>query len=280
MSNFAKVRLPNGTVVDIIVEEEHETVSAFKYKLTELVGDLSKIRLVVEGRVLKDGDIVLECAKDKVVFVVPDVSSNQPDSASSTIPVVANEREPANPMSAMMGTMLERNPELMKSIITSHPQLKAMMEKSPQLKEAMNNPQVLQDMVKLATNPQYYQEAMRSSDRAMSQLENIPQGFQMLSQLHRQVDTISPNTMTRPLKTNLYGSSPSGRLQTKPLPNPWSPKGARPEQNYNLAMEELKELGFADEERNKQVLKRTNGNVEAALEILFMDAERGSEDDE
>lgn len=279
MSIPVRVRLPNGVTVEVIVEDaSSETVSSFKARLSEIMGDKISYRVQVDGRSLEDSELVVPVTKDKILQVS---LNDQIHSFPATLHSVGNlspvgDSTSFPSISSAMTSMLGNNPELMKAIILSHPQLKEMMNKSPQLREAMNNPQVLQDMLKLATNPQYYREAMIGADRAMSQLENIPQGFQMLRQLHEQIDTETLDPLMPKPKPKLYDSNPTGFLQTNPLPNPWASPNSIPLRTasappeYSSQMSELKNLGFDDASRNIEVLRHTKGNVQSAVDILTM----------
>lgn len=77
----------------------------------------------------------------------------------------------------------------------------------------------------MSTNKSYYQEAMRGHDRALSNLENIPQGFQHLVQMQKTMkDAEGARSKGKPTKTSITGSEPRREIIKTPFPNPWQPK--------------------------------------------------------
>ena len=67
------------------------------------------------------------------------------------------------------------------------------MEKNPQVRHALSDPAVLKDLLSMATNKTAYSELMRGHDRQLSNLENIPQGFQQLQRLYQDMDVPRPS---------------------------------------------------------------------------------------
>jgi ubiquilin len=75
-------------------------------------------------------------------------------------------------------------------------------------------------------NPNAMREAMRSQDLAMSQLENIPGGFNALRRMYEDVQEpiadMSANLQNRESQTMGSSSSvPLATPNTSALPNPW-----------------------------------------------------------
>ncbi|KAG7154490.1 Ubiquilin-1-like [Homarus americanus] len=94
---------------------------------------------------------------------------------------------------------LMNNPEYMRAIITSNPQMQQLMERNPEISHMLNNPEMLRQTMELARNPAMLQELMRSHDRALSNLESIPED-----------------------------AAQAGRENSDPMPNPWAPRGSTP----------------------------------------------------
>ena len=66
---------------------------------------------------------------------------------------------------------LMSNPEMMRQLITSNPDMRDLMERNPEISHMLNNPELMRHTMELARNPAMMQELMRSQDRAMSNLE-------------------------------------------------------------------------------------------------------------
>lgn len=82
----------------------------------------------------------------------------------------------------------------------------------------------------MSTNKAYYQEAMRGHDRALSNLENIPQGFQHLVQMQKTMKDAESARLSgaKPTKTSITGSEPTREITKDPFPNPWKPTAKTP----------------------------------------------------
>lgn len=81
-------------------------------------------------------------------------------------------------------------------------------------------------MFNMSTNKQYYQEAMRSHDRALSNLENIPQGFQHLVQMQKSMGDMNGGGQEASVATQISGSEASKTMMKEPFPNPWAPRSS------------------------------------------------------
>ena len=62
-----------------------------------------------------------------------------------------------------------------------------LMNSNPEMAHILNNPQLLRESLALATNPALMREQMRHSDRAMSNLEAHPEGFNALRRMYENV---------------------------------------------------------------------------------------------
>jgi len=121
--------------------------------------------------------------------------------------------------------LLSSNPELMQTMILSNPRIKEVTEKNPQLRHALSDPKTLQDILQMSSNPKYYQEVMRGHDRAMSNLENVPEGFQFLRRMYESTEGaagIDLGSAKGTGKSGIKDSTVSKELVDKPMPNPWN----------------------------------------------------------
>ncbi|XP_062604907.1 ubiquilin-1-like [Saccostrea cucullata] len=127
---------------------------------------------------------------------------------------------------------LMSNPDVMRQMITSNPQMRDLMERNPEISHMLNNPELMRQTMELARNPAMLQELMRSQDRAMSNLESIPGGFNALQRMYRDVQEPmmdaafgNQNPFASLVSQNSSGSSNTqqGTENTQPLPNPWAP---------------------------------------------------------
>lgn len=155
-------------------------------------------------------------------------------------------------MPAMQNLM--NNPELIRSMIMNNPQLREIMDRNPDLAHVLNDPSVLRQTLEAARNPEIMREMMRNTDRAMSNIESSPEGFNMLRRMYETVQEPFLNATTMGGESNaasnpfaaLLGNQGSNQPSqaatnaatpgsetttgapapnTNPLPNPWSTNG-------------------------------------------------------
>nr|XP_010943917.1 ubiquitin domain-containing protein DSK2b isoform X2 [Elaeis guineensis] len=145
---------------------------------------------------------------------------------------------------------LMNNPDLMRNIIMSNPQMREIIDRNPDLAHILNDPSTLRQTLEAARNPEIMREMMRNTDRAMSNIESSPEGFNMLRRMYETVQEPFLNATTM-AGDNDMGSNPFAALlgnqgaahnrdrspnpsatgsesvagspspNTNPLPNPW-----------------------------------------------------------
>ncbi|KAL2551217.1 Ubiquitin domain-containing protein DSK2b [Forsythia ovata] len=148
------------------------------------------------------------------------------------------------------------NPETIRNLIMNNPQMHEIMDRNPELAHILNDPATLRQTMEAAQNPELMREMMRNTDRAMSNIESSPEGFNMLRRMYENVQEpfLNATTLEGDTRTDL-GSNPfaallgaqGGRLareqvtnvttagsetmtdspapNTNPLPNPWASTG-------------------------------------------------------
>ncbi|XP_036339018.1 ubiquilin-1 isoform X2 [Rhagoletis pomonella] len=127
------------------------------------------------------------------------------------------------------------NPEIMRSLFTSNPQMQDLMQRNPEISHMLNNPELLRQTMELARNPSMLQELMRSHDRAMSNLESVPGGYNALQRIYRDIqepmlnaasDSFTRNPFSGLMDASGGANNPQqGTENRQPLPNPWGGTG-------------------------------------------------------
>ncbi|XP_058777697.1 ubiquitin domain-containing protein DSK2a-like [Vicia villosa] len=144
---------------------------------------------------------------------------------------------------------LLNNPDIVRNLLMSNPQMQELMDRNPELAHILNDPSTLRQTLEATRNPEIMREMMRNTDRAMSNIESSPEGFNMLRRMYENVQepflnatTMAGNTgndstrnlgtqggqtrnqSTNPSTTSAEATSPVPN--TNPLPNPWSSAAA------------------------------------------------------
>ncbi|CAH8344304.1 unnamed protein product [Eruca vesicaria subsp. sativa] len=145
------------------------------------------------------------------------------------------------------------NPELMRTFILSKPQMCELVDRNPELGHILNDPSIFRQSLEAARNPELMREMTRSTDKAMSNIEATPEGFNMLRRVYENVQepllngstlsgnagngagsnlfaalfgnqgAVSNNHMTTSAETGTWNAVPN----TNPLPNPWVAAGGQ-----------------------------------------------------
>ncbi|XP_060515741.1 ubiquilin-1 isoform X2 [Cylas formicarius] len=124
---------------------------------------------------------------------------------------------------------LMNDPENMRALVTRNPQMQDLMERNPEISHMLNNPELLRQTMELARNPSMLQELMRSHDRAMSNLESIPGGYNALHRMYRDIQEPMLSAATEQFSQNPFSGLVDGtqinnpqQENREPLPNPWN----------------------------------------------------------
>lgn len=128
------------------------------------------------------------------------------------------------------------NPDLMRQMIVANPQMQQLMERNPEISHMLNNPELMRQTMELARNPAMMQEMMRNQDRALSNLESIPGGYNALRRMYTDIQEPMFSAAREQFGNNPFsalggnsdgsGVQPSRTENREPLPNPWGPPGS------------------------------------------------------
>lgn len=148
---------------------------------------------------------------------------------------------------------LMNNPDIVRNLIMNNPQMREIIDQNPDLAHVLNDPSTLRQTLEVARNPELMREVMRNTDRAMSNIESSPEGFNMLRRMYETVQEPFLNATTmagdsasnlgsnsfgdllehqtavqsnilsaNPSPTNSNATIASSTPNTNPLPNPWA----------------------------------------------------------
>jgi hypothetical protein len=126
----------------------------------------------------------LFCKDDKLLYLTrvsaPEDTESSPSVLSSSGPNM-QDRILGSLMDSPLFEQVFSNPELLKSMFGKmNPQMKKIYEKNPELEHMLSDPAVLKETMKAMRNPEYQKEMMKNNDRAISNLETRPEGFNAL----------------------------------------------------------------------------------------------------
>ncbi|KAJ2542252.1 hypothetical protein GGF49_003053 [Coemansia sp. RSA 1853] len=141
---------------------------------------------------------------------------------------------PAETMGNQARQMFLSNPQLAQNMMMANPQMREAMENNPELRQMMNDPEIMQQSLNAAQNPRLMQEVQRNNDRVLSNLETSPGGFAHIRRMYHNIQEplaqaaesstrYSLDELNRRRAKVMGVTKPDkSRVNTTPLPNPWA----------------------------------------------------------
>ena len=130
---------------------------------------------------------------------------------------------------------LMSNTDYVRTLLTSNPQMQQLMERNPEISHLLNNPELLRQTMEMIRNPAMLQELMRTQDRALSNLESVPGGYNALRRMYSELQEPMLNAAQEQFGSNPFaelaqgtqGQTGAQRTEVRePLPNPWASRAA------------------------------------------------------
>ncbi|XP_007103052.2 ubiquilin-3 [Physeter macrocephalus] len=125
------------------------------------------------------------------------------------------------------------NTGLVRQLVLDNPHMQQLIQHNPEVGHILNNPEIMRQTMEFLCNPAMMQEMMRSQDRALSNLESIPGGYNVLCTMytdiiHPMLNAVqeqfggNPFATTTTANATTSSSQPSRMENCDPLPNPWA----------------------------------------------------------
>ncbi|XP_004717097.1 ubiquilin-3 [Echinops telfairi] len=128
------------------------------------------------------------------------------------------------------------NTGLVRQLVLDNPHMQQLIQHNPEIGHILNNPEIMRQTLEFLRNPAMMQEMMRSQDRALSNLESIPGGYNVLRTMYTDIMDPMLNAVQEQFGGNPFvttsssdttiSSQPSRTENCDPLPNPWAPTHA------------------------------------------------------
>merc|ERR1711907_613469 len=92
-----------------------------------------------------------------------------------------------NPMVQQMMEQMAQNPSGMLGMMEQNPQMQQLFEQHPELRDALEDPELMRRSMRAAADPNYMRAMMEQQDRAMSNIQSQPGGFNALRRMHSEL---------------------------------------------------------------------------------------------
>ncbi|EPY17871.1 ubiquilin [Angomonas deanei] len=285
------VKLINGTSKEVSVPDFNVSVADLK-KLTADVIEIpaDEQRVVLRGKVLKDADILTACGMESgcVVHIVkskkktteaeaPKPTTAPPPAQAPSVPASTPSAE-ANPYAALSGwgnagatnnAAPNMNPGGFGGMPQMDMQQTMQMMQDPftqqMMQEISRNPELLRQMMQM--NPQTANMPPEMMQMAMQMMQN-PQMMQMMMGMAN--GGAAPGAGAGGFGAGMGNNAQSGGF---PPFNPAAfappPPQGNPREIYREQLQQLREMGFPNEDANIAALQQSQGNLSFAIERLF-----------
>lgn len=125
------------------------------------------------------------------------------------------------------------NTGLVRQLVLDNPHMQQLIQHNPEIGHILNNPEIMRQTLEFLRNPAMMQEMMRSQDRALSNLESIPGGYNVLRTMYRDIMDPMLNAVQEQFGGNPFATTTTANATTSsrqpsrmencdPLPNPWA----------------------------------------------------------
>ncbi|KAI9593394.1 hypothetical protein BDF19DRAFT_415504 [Syncephalis fuscata] len=194
-----RFRMPSGDIIHRGIAIASTTVGQLKALLAIETIPANRMRLVRAGQALQDDTRTLESynvSKNDTIYVVRGAQNETPaitPEALSRVDSQGDESMPGMPGDPMSGLMeapfmkgLMSNSNFMREMLMNHPQMKKLAEENVEVAHMLRHPELFETMV-ASQKPQIMREMLRNNDRAISNIEAMPGGFNHLQQMYKGV---------------------------------------------------------------------------------------------
>ena len=115
-----------------------------------------------------------------------------------------------------------------------NPEMRALMDSNPELRNMLQDPEIMRQSMQMMRDPSAMQNMLRQQDLAMSNIENMPGGFNALRRMYTEVQ----EPMMDAMSGGQEGTTGSGSNNDAPrdggvsgaagaaMPNPWGSRSA------------------------------------------------------
>ncbi|VTZ68906.1 ubiquitin-like protein, putative [Plasmodium chabaudi chabaudi] len=233
--------------------EKNITIKKLKNSLKEIINDNNDYRIIYRGRLLKDMEVLSKYNikfNDILYAIKLNKKRNENDIAldsgitSSQLSTIGDEYNDLGKMgqndniSKLISSMFD-NSDFLKSIMNSNKQLQKLREKNSELNHMLNDSQTLKQSFEMIKNPSLMKELMRNTDRAISNIEAIPGGFNTLRRMYHNIQEPMYASVEMPNEKNQntikeYDLNSSSPPTTEAFPNPWASKENNSQKNINM----------------------------------------------
>ncbi|EPT30680.1 ubiquitin family protein [Toxoplasma gondii ME49] len=141
-------------------------------------------------------------------------------------------------MQSPLMQQLTDSPDFLRMVMDSNPQLQQLREQNPELNHLLSDPQIFRQSIQMARNPALLREMMRSTDRAMANIEALPGGFHALMRMYHTIQEPMYAATIDAAAADAGGASEAQRQAyeisrnacepVEEMPNPWAPQPPSP----------------------------------------------------
>lgn len=234
-----------------------------------------KQRIIFKGRLLKEenwapSQLEVTTARQPIHLI-----SRERRPSQGAVAAAASDEGFSSVASSFPLRQLFSSSAFMERLLESDPKIQNLFSKHPEMKKALNNPETMNEMMQMMTNPEYQKHLQQSMDRALIGLNAMPGGqdtMRLILEMQKPLFEDLSNAGNPTLAPSL-----NEKNEREALPNPWKKgssvlgreRGEIDETNLIEKAKELQEMGFPSLQLNLEALRVNKGNLEEAVEWLI-----------
>ncbi|EPR80092.1 ubiquitin family protein [Spraguea lophii 42_110] len=251
-----KVKYQNS-IVEIIISNK-DSLRKLKERIAHTLKiDIYKYNIVYKDRILVD--------EKRTVKDLDMVDDGLVSLKSKGMNVTGENKEDIFSSGAIKDVKgMFNNPDSIKNMLKLLPGMDEQINENPELRNILNDPATYEDMAKIFENPEYRQEMLKNVDLAMSKMENLPGGLNLMSGMMKAVEPMQ-NMDLGPKITFKQGEYNPGLIKEA---IPVKVKKENFVVKYRNQLGQLRNYGFKNLQKNIKFLHQYEGDLESTIVAL------------
>ncbi|SOV15837.1 ubiquitin-like protein, putative [Plasmodium gaboni] len=268
--------------------EKNITIKKMKKGLNKILNNNNNnnndmnYRIIYRGRTLKDVDEISKynIKFNDIIYVIKVYKKKNGNDVTLDSGITSSQLSTINDeyndygkygqndgISKLISNMFD-NSDFIKSIMDSNKHLKKLREKNSDLNHILNDSQTLKQSFEMIKNPSLMKELMKNTDRAISNIEAIPGGFNTLRRMYYNIQEPMYESTEKLIDKKLnkvknYDLNSTSPPTSEAFPNPWASKNNKNKNNMNnknnYNLNNLEKL-FQSNDKTQNIISNISAN--------------------
>lgn len=149
------------------------------------------------------------------------------------------------------------------------------MDKNSELRQMIQSENFMEEMGKLSNDTNYYNQQAKNADIAMSRLETLPGGINLMNSMVNDISSPLNKLMDQNKSVRDLKGENISYIFNEPIPST-NNGSVNYLLKYRKELAQLKKIGFTDLRKNLEALKKSHGDLVETVEILTQEGSNNS----